>query len=297
MRCRLYAHYLNWLRHRGLLDAEESPAERLTPERLTAYLQEVRQVWSLNTVDQSLRHLRLIMQALVPEQDWRWISKHPLRPRWAEVQASKRPKQIFSPVELLGRALDLMNDLEMKEISWRNCVLFRDALMTALMCLVPLRRKNLTEIRIGTHLIVDGTVIRLIFEETKTSALIEATLPQYMHRHIVSYLTRYREFLRRGRTTTALWLGRRSEDLNYTEIGRAFRRIGRLVFGHPISPHMFRYSVATAIMTRDPRRGIVAAGTLGHKGLRTLTEYYDQSGDAGAHSEWARIRKAVQRLG
>ena len=73
--------------------------------------------------------------------------------------------------------------------------------------------------------------------------------------------------------------------------------MGRFVFGHPITAHNFRYSVATAIVTRDPRRGIVAAGTLGHKGLWTLTEYYDQSGDAGAPSEWARIRKALQRLG
>ncbi len=85
--------------------------------------------------------------------------------------------------------------------------------------------------------------------------------------------------------------------MDYVGVGHAFDRIGRLVFGHPITAHMFRYSVATAIMTRDPRRGIVAGGTLGHKGLRTLTEYYDQSGDARAHSEWARIRKAIQRLG
>jgi hypothetical protein len=213
------------------------------------------------------------------------------------VKASKRPKKVFSPVELLGRALDLMDDLEAKEISTRRCILFRDSLMTALMCLVPLRRKNLAKSRIGTHLTIDGDVIRLNFEETKTSALIAAILPRYMQPYITSYLTRHREFLRRGRTTSALWVAFKDKDLDYVEVGHAFDRMGRLVFGHPITAHMFRYSVATAIMTRDPRRGIVAAGTLGHKGLRTLTEYYDQSGDAGAHSEWARIRKAFQRLG
>jgi hypothetical protein len=71
----------------------------------------------------------------------------------------------------------------------------------------------------------------------------------------------------------------------------------RLAFGCPITAHKFRYSVATAIMARDPRRGIVAAGMLGHKGLRILTAYDDQSGDAGARGEWARIREAVLRSG
>jgi integrase/recombinase XerD len=297
IRCRAYSRYLSWLRRQGLLVAEETPAERLTPERLTAYLQEFRQAQSLCSVDQSLRELRLIMQALAPERDWRWINKNPLRPRWAQVKASKRPKKVFSPVELVGRALDVMDDLETKEVSTRRCILFRDSLMTALMCLVPLRRKNLAEIRIGTHLFVDGDVIRLNFEETKTSALITTIVPSYMQPYITAYLTRYREFLRRGRTTSALWVAFKNKDLDYVGVGHAFDRMGRLVFGHPITAHMFRYSVATAIMTRDPRRGIVAAGTLGHKGLRTLTEYYDQSGDAGAHSEWARIRKALQRLG
>jgi hypothetical protein len=79
------------------------------------------------------------------------------------------------------------------------CVLFRDSLMTALMCLAPLRRKNLAEIVIGTRLFIDGDVVRLNFEGTKTIALIATTLPCYMQRYITSYLTRYREFLRRGR--------------------------------------------------------------------------------------------------
>ncbi len=150
MRCRAYSRYLSWLRRQGFLVAEETPAERLTPERLTAYLQEFRQAQSPCSVDQSLRDLRLIMQALAPERDRRWINKNPLRPRLAEVKASKRPKKVFSPVELLGHALDLMDDLETEKISTRKCILFRDSLMAALMCLMPLRRKNLAEIRIGT---------------------------------------------------------------------------------------------------------------------------------------------------
>jgi hypothetical protein len=78
---RVYARYLSWLGHQGLLDAEEPLAERLTPERLTAYLQEVRQIWSPNTVAQCLRSLRLLMRAMAPEQEWRWISKHRRRCR------------------------------------------------------------------------------------------------------------------------------------------------------------------------------------------------------------------------
>jgi hypothetical protein len=59
---------------------------------------------------------------------------------------------------------------------------------------------------------------------------------------------------------------------------------------------MIRYSVATATMTRDPRRGIVAAGTLGHKALRTLSDITTNR-SMQALTANRKIRKALQRLG
>ena len=72
-----------------------------------------------------------------------------------------------------------------------------------------------------------------------------------------------------------LWVNRLHEALEVRRC-QTPHELHRPFCWDPISVHGFRHSIAMAIMARDPGRGIVAAGTLGHKGLRTLTEYYAQ---------------------
>lgn len=297
MRRRAYGRYLNWLMRQGVLSAEEAPADRFTPERLTLYLQEYRSNASPVSVDQALRELRQVGQALAPLRNWSWITRHPLAPRPAEIRSAKRARCVFSPIELLHRALDLMDRLDRAEPSLDDAVLYRDALMAALLCMIPLRRRNLADIRIGEHLVIDGEVMRLTFEQTKTAALIEAIVPVFLCRYIRNHIDHHRAVLLAGNDCNALWINHHHRALEYERLHESFARIGRLLLGRPINIHAFRYSVATAIMTRDPRRGSLAAGVLGHKGLRSVVTYYDRSGDAGARREWARIRRQLTRSG
>jgi integrase len=294
MRRHVYARYLGWLRREGLLRADEGPADRITEPRLTAYLQWRSGTASAVTMDMIVRNLRSIMQAIAPERDWCWITRHPLAPRPAEIKAARRQTVLFSPTELLEKCLDLMDRLDAEQPSRDNAALYRDALITALLCLIPVRGRNLAEIEIGTHLIVEGDVMRLVFDETKTAALVTAAIPEFFCAYVRCFLDRHRELLLAGRKSTALWVTRRHGALGYATLNDTFERIGTLLLGHPVTAHGFRHSVATAIMTADPRNGAIAAGALAHKGLASMTRYYDHSADAGARNEWARIAQLAR---
>jgi integrase len=296
LRQRAYSRYLGWLDRRGLLLADEEPADRLTPDRLTGYLREFRTNCSPISVYQSVLHLRLILQAMAPSINWKWVTRHPLVPRKAEVRAASRPKPVFDPIDLLRRALVLMDELNAIEASAQNAALYRDALIAALACLVPLRRGNLAEIELGRHLLIDGDSMRLRFDQTKTGEQIEAPLPPFLQPYIVCYLNQHREILLDGHTSQAFWVnGYHHGPLQPWHLPEVFRRIGIRLIGRPLSAHSLRYAVATALMTRDPRQVVVAAGVLGHRGLQTMTEHYDQSGDAGAQREWRRLSQKARK--
>ena len=62
-----------------------------------------------------------------------------------------------------------------------------------------------------------------------------------------------------------------------------------------ITCHTFRHSVATAILTKDPRKIRVASGTLTHVSLRSVNQHYDLSGEEGSRKVWAELRRDIIR--
>jgi len=74
-----------------------------------------------------------------------------------------------------------------------------------------------------------------------------------------------------------------------------FDSMGRRFLGYPISCHDFRYSAATTILTKDPRNIRMASGVLSHGSLRTVNQFYDQSGDAGSRRIWGKMRRDIHR--
>jgi len=112
----------------------------------------------------------------------------------------KRSK-VVHPRRLLDLAFRMMADAEtgvMPETS-RACR-YRDGLILALLASRALRRRNLSTIRIGHHLVRDERGYVLLFdgEETKNHQPLEVRLPSSLTSHVERYLERHRPTLLKG---------------------------------------------------------------------------------------------------
>ena len=163
-RLQAYGRYLNFLRRQGLLLESEGPADRITPERLALYLAEASQLLSARTTDQTLMELRRVLGAMVPEREWRWITRHPDRPTRAAVRASGKPKKSFDSRVVCSKALDLMDHISAGQPSIELRILYRNALIVVIQCVFALRRDNLIHMKLGRNLIIGDEVIHMIFQ-------------------------------------------------------------------------------------------------------------------------------------
>lgn len=294
-RRKAYGRFLSYLDRTQQLLATQGPGERPTPDRVRGYVGEARACLSANTLNQSLRELRLMLQAMLPDQDWSWMRTVPGYPTGAEVRGGKKPKSTFDAKLLCGRAFDLMDAINEEPASQERRILFRNALIVTFQCVFSLRRRNLFEMRLGRNLIVGENVTRLVFsaEETKTGHPIGFMVPHFLKSYLLAYLAEHRPALLQGATTEAVWANRRAGELGYGAAPTLFAAIGKRLLGYPIVCHDFRHAVATSMLTRDPRKIRVASGQLTHGSVSVVNKYYDHSGDAGSRHIWEKALRDI----
>jgi integrase/recombinase XerD len=296
-RLQAYGRYLNFLSRKNLLLASQGPADRVTPERLALYLAEARQFLSACTIVQVLRELSSMLRAMAPEHDWRWITRHPGRPSTIETRTSRRPKKTFNPMALCCDALDLLDSITAGPIVPESRILYRNALIVVIQCGFVLRRRNLVDMVLGRNLIIGDDVIHLVFsaDETKNDFPIRCTMPEFLKPYLFAYLEEHRPVLLAGHMSDAVWINSRHKAVEYGACPYLFTSIGVRLLGYPITSHTFRHSVATTILTKDPRNVRMASGVLTHRSVNTTSQHYDLGGDIASRRVWDKLRRDIIR--
>ncbi len=70
-----YACFLGFLRRRGLLQSEGAPAANVTPDKVGAFLADLKDRVASTTMHNSIATLRLVAQIIAPGSDFRWLSE------------------------------------------------------------------------------------------------------------------------------------------------------------------------------------------------------------------------------
>ena len=70
-----YACFLGFLRRRGLLQSEGAPAANVTPDKVGAFLADLKDRVASTTMHNSIATLRLVAQIIAPGGDFRWLSE------------------------------------------------------------------------------------------------------------------------------------------------------------------------------------------------------------------------------
>jgi integrase len=295
----LYGALLGWLAQGGELDPDGGPAERLTEERYPRYLAMRRQRVSENTIFNNLRMLSMMLKLLAPAQDWRWLYKHPLAPRRAEAEASRRAVPIVSSGQLLRGVLDELEALSRAPTDLTTAVRCRDLLMVGACLTTALRQKDLLDLTIGRSFFryPGGHEIRRA--AVKNGAPVTTRLMGEFDASLDRYVAELRPILLREGDDAggALWVSALGGRLAAPSATEAFKRVTISLLGTASRAHAFRHMAVTTVLSADPNGLPTAAALLAHTDTDTAERFYDLSSHESARARWRAILGRYRRRG
>jgi integrase/recombinase XerD len=288
--------YGRWLTFLTLTDGDAlllKPADRITPERVKAYVKSLQGLSNATgTILARLQELGEVARVLDPDRDWGFINRFSSR-----VRAAHRPARPKTHLKLTDELLDL--GLNLVEQAKGNsgldaAILHRDGLLIGLLSLLPLRRRNLADLRLGRNLIAtkSGWLLVLAEQETKTHRQLELPFPDVLREAFDVYLARHRPYLaaRSGRwakpSGCALWISKDGSPMTEIALYDRVRLRTADAFGNPLNLHLFRDAAATTLAIADPEHVRIAAPLLGHSSFSTVEKYYQQATAISAHRQY-----------
>jgi len=307
-----YGRFLTWLDLSGLLTPKTLPEDRVTPEHVAAYVEHLQGLNASQTVLTRIEELTLAMQVMAPRYDRSYLRGIQSVLRAQVTPARDVRARIRHAGELRELGFTLMQAArDSTSTPLRKAIDYRDGLMILFLIHVPLRRKNMTAIRIDDHFVEHGDELWLdirdddIRTRTKNNKPIERPLSGELRDCLEEYLAVHRPHLlnQRGRwhkhPGDALWVSKDGSPL--TEIAFYFRIKKRTeaAFGRSVNPHLFRHSAVTTIAIERPEQVQMASAVLDHKLPPTTERHYNlaQTIDAANRyqEELAKLHRRLRR--
>ena len=279
-----WGRYLFFLFERAELDPLSTPAERITRERLAAYLAELQRTNRGHTPQNRIQELGDAMRALVPERDWRWILRAASRLRASTVPANDKHTRWRPVEELVAEGFRLMDDAESDQAlsALGRALQYRDGLIIVFLGFHTMRLHNLAELEIGRHILEVGEQLILRLFKTKGGQHHEVPVDPRLMVPLRRYLHQHRPVLLRQRGRwyappgNALWISKHgsrcSED--------TFQNVTRKRTG--LSPHMARSCAATTVAVKAPGSVDIIPAILTHSSSKPGERYYNLAGSLEA---------------
>ena len=286
--------YGAWLAWREMSNPDSNGSLRPAAEELADYVAYMQQHLAAATVKTRLTHLEIAIRLLDPDSDCKIYRT--IRANLPEDDLSlEKRKRMQSASDLMSLGISLMDGVSLEVLREAKYLRqFRSGLQIALLAARPLRMKNFSSLRLGTHirLIRNQWYILIEGHETKTDEPLEATFPKMLTAYLNHYLTEIRPRLLKA-PTDALWLSQYGSQQSSKSIAYNIGRWTEAEFGRSLNPHLFRDCAATSIAVEDPQHINIIASVLGHASLATSQEYYNQARSIDASR---RYLSCLQRL-
>ena len=272
-----YGRFLAVLRDRGDILSGETPAQRVTPQRIARFVAALREEGNLaNTIKVRLFFLRMAIRIMEPEQDLVWLT----RPGGHSLDSllPQEPKEmvIIASPDLYRWGLGLMNDgaadMAIDGQRWSEETLqlrrdrrFRDGLIIAILACRAPRLRALVGIRIGRQFKQIGEEFWLCFSKAdiKNRKAIEYSLPEGLTPYVRRYLEEVRPRLLGPVQSDSLWVIEQGVSFGEKGLTKMIERRSFARFGQTFGPHRFRHSLATTLAEEDPANPGLAASMLG----------------------------------
>jgi len=284
-----YGQWLGWLDGEGLLDPDEAPCARVTPERIDRFIAELQERIAPWSVAMMLGAMKRILDVIAPSAGWTWLGQICADLKFVAKPSRNRFAHLVAPGQLFDLGLSMMDEAEpADDHPMRIATRARDGLLIAMLISCPIRIANLVQIEIGTHLLLSGDRYRLHFDadQTKTRREFDAELPPTLTAYVDCYLRTYRPVLLslgNEPRTDRLWIDRWGKPMAEASIRTQIEINTRNVFGRHIWPHLFRAIAVTGVVDEAPEAIGITPDLLGHACLNTTEKHYILANATRAH--------------
>ena len=279
-----YGRWLGYLLWTGMLDGRARPADRVTHAAVRAYNRHLEAIVEPRTRLSMLVGLKVMMQAMSPERDWRWLQDASNRVQINAKPIRDKRARMRPTAEIVTAAIAEMEQLPASGLTFKQALAYRDGLMLALMAARPLRVKNFAALELGRHLIKldNGWLIAIPAVETKTHQPIDFELPVTLLPWFERYLSEVRVLFPQAGESTRLWLGKDGVMHDPRSVYHRITKLTRRLFGAPINPHLLRDCAASSLAAVSADMARAAAPLLGHRHFSTTERYYIQADNLAA---------------
>lgn len=292
--------WLGWLAAKGLLDPDVHPCNRVTKDRIKAFVLEYRVGRSELTVAGTIRDLAYVLRACLPPYGVEWLTK--LAHRMMNAAKPSRPKlprmARVIDVDLLAERLMCTGLQELRNGQRSGAVTYRDGLIIGLLINRPMRLRNLASLRIGHSFIIDDFGMRMNFppKETKKGVPLDWSVPERLELAVLTYIGEVRHALLKPGIDDEgwFWIGRRGRRMPDTDISIRVTKTTRKYLGRDLSPHLFRDCVATEIALERPEWIGINKNLLGHVRLASSQRFYNQATSLTAFARQAAVIRELR---
>ncbi|KLK92654.1 hypothetical protein AA309_13275 [Microvirga vignae] len=293
-----YGRWLGYLHWTGKLEEAADPADRVTREAVRAYNCHLERLVAPRTRLSMLVGLKVMMQAMAPDQDWRWLQDACNRVQISAKPSKDKKAKMRPTAEIFAAAISELERLPAGSLSIEQAIAYRDVLMLAFLASRPLRVKNFTNLEIGIHCLpTNGNwLITIPTEETKTRQPISFELPEPLVPWFEQYLVEVRPLFPQAQKSTRLWLGKEGILRDSHAVYHRITKLTRRLFGMPINPHLLRDCAASSLAAVSADMARAAAPLLGHRHFSTTERYYIQADNLAATRRVSRILERVKSI-
>lgn len=297
-----YGRWLTWLSTAAQLVTDEAPADRITRDRVTAFVEHLDSLGNGGqTVLARLQELGEFARAIAPEHDWSFINRIASKVRARTVPVRDKRAKLATTMDLVGLGLKLMESAQRHSTPRLAALAYRDGLIIAFLALRPLRRRNLAGLVRGeTVLHVGGAwMLRVDGDDTKTHQPIDMPWPAALAEPLGVYLSIHRPVLAALKSRwarpigDALWVSSHGSPMTKMTLYQLIVQRTQAGLGKAVNPHLFRDAAATTLAIEDPKHVRVATSLLGHRHTATTERYYQQAQALEAHREFVEVLEKI----
>lgn len=281
-----YGRWLDFLDQHDRESLAVPPGARITRDRVRAYIAFLIDGGNhLSTVGLRIEQLRSAARAMDPLGNWNWLKRPASNFRQRSKPKRDKRERLVAASDLFQLGLKLMDEAPLQDLPGHAAVQYRDGLLLALLACVPMRLKNLSELRLGASLRKENGVWLIAFPglDTKTHKPYETAWPAELAARLELYLAGYRPLLGARRRTSEtpagdhVWTSAEGRPLSAKRINVLVKLRTEAAFSRRVNPHLFRDAGATTMAIEDPANVGVMVAVLGHAGPNTIERHYQQA--------------------
>jgi integrase/recombinase XerD len=290
-----YAQYLHFVAENHPELSLKPPELRIDRTKLAEYVGLLRQTNRDVSIVTILRHLRLALRLMCPKEDWSWLLTVIKRIAASAPRSAKRYGLVSSDqlymlgLELMDKAVALSDG--QRKVSKTFAFQYRDGLLIALLAATGMRRRTVTALRIGKHLVKDGELwtLEIPAEDMKGKRPLEPYLSRELSARMELYLQRFRGRLPGAALHNGLWSSNKAGPMTGNAIYDAVYKRTKEAFGFGVNLHRFRHASGTLWSIEDPANVRGVKDFLGHTSFEMTEGHYlmSQSRIAGRNLEAA----------